>query len=105
MGVFGEFVLSYMGLALFSVLVATTFNEIGVLSIFVFIAPLAFARQMFTRTHSLQEATEELAVKQAENEYQALHDSLTGLAESDALPAAARRVDRPRRSNARAAWP
>jgi diguanylate cyclase (GGDEF)-like protein len=78
-GLFGEFVLSYMGLALFSVLVATTFQEIGILSIFVFIAPLAFARQMFTRTHSLQEATNELAVKQAENEYQALHDSLTGL--------------------------
>jgi diguanylate cyclase (GGDEF)-like protein len=78
-GLFGEFVLSYMGLALFSVLVATTFQEIGILSIFVFIAPLAFARQMFTRTHSLQEATNELAAKQAENEHQALHDSLTGL--------------------------
>ncbi len=78
-GVFGEFVLSYMGLALFSVLVATTFNSIGVLSIFVFIAPLAFARQMFTRTHSLQLATDDLAVKQAENEYQVLHDSLTGM--------------------------
>jgi diguanylate cyclase (GGDEF)-like protein len=78
-GLFGEFVLSYMGLALFSVLVATTFQEIGILSIFVFIAPLAFARQMFTRTHSLQEATNELAARQAENEYQALHDSLTGL--------------------------
>ncbi len=78
-GLFGEFVLSYMGLALFSVLVATTFNKIGILSIFVFVAPLAFARQMFTRTHSLQEATNELAAKQAENEHQALHDSLTGL--------------------------
>jgi len=78
-GVFGEFLLSYMGLALFSVLVATTFQKIGILSIFVFIAPLAFARQMFTRTHSLHEATNELAAKQAENEHQALHDSLTGL--------------------------
>ena len=78
-GLFGEFVLSYMGLALFSVLVATTFQKIGILSIFVFLAPLAFARQMFTRTHSLQEATNELAAKQAENEHQALHDSLTGL--------------------------
>jgi diguanylate cyclase (GGDEF)-like protein len=78
-GLFGEFVLSYMGLALFSVLVATTFNKIGILSIFVFVAPLAFARQMFTRTHSLQVATNELATKQAENEHQAMHDSLTGL--------------------------
>ncbi len=78
-GVFGEFLLSYMGLALFAVLVATSFQSLDVASIFVFAAPLAFARQMFHRTHSLQEATNELAVKQAENEYQALHDALTGL--------------------------
>jgi diguanylate cyclase (GGDEF)-like protein len=78
-GVFGEFVVSYMGLALFSVLVAATFQRIGLFAIFVFLAPLAFARQMFQRTHSLQEATNELAEKQAENEYQALHDSLTGM--------------------------
>ena len=55
-------------------------TEIGMpVDVLVFIAPLAFARQMFTRTHSLQEATNELAAKQAENEHQALHDSLTGL--------------------------
>ncbi|MGZ4136062.1 MAG: putative bifunctional diguanylate cyclase/phosphodiesterase [Actinomycetota bacterium] len=78
-GVFGEFVVSYMGLALFAVIVATTFLRIGPWSIAVFIAPLAFARQMFTRTQSLQVATNELAVKQRENEYQALHDALTDL--------------------------
>jgi diguanylate cyclase (GGDEF)-like protein len=78
-GVFGEFLLSYMGLALFSVLVAISTVEIGLWAIVVFVAPLAFARQMFQRTHSLQEATNELAAKQAENEYQALHDSLTGM--------------------------
>ncbi len=78
-GVFGEFILSYMGLALFSVVVATTFVRIGPWSIAVFIAPLAFARQMFTRTHSLEEATIELDAKQRENEFQALHDALTGL--------------------------
>jgi diguanylate cyclase (GGDEF)-like protein len=78
-GVFGEFVLSYMGLALFSVLVATSFVQVGLPSIAVFIAPLMFARQMFRRTHSLQVATEELAERQRENEYQALHDSLTDL--------------------------
>jgi diguanylate cyclase (GGDEF)-like protein len=78
-GVFGEFVLSYMGLALFSVLVATSFVNVGLPSIAVFIAPLLFARQMFRRTYSLQVATEELAERQRENEYQALHDSLTGL--------------------------
>ncbi len=78
-GVFGEFVLSYMALALFAVLVATSVSNLGVFAILVFAAPLAFARQMFQRTHSLQEATNELAEKQAENEYQALHDSLTGM--------------------------
>ncbi|GIU98024.1 MAG: hypothetical protein KatS3mg013_1827 [Actinomycetota bacterium] len=78
-GVFGEFVLSYMGLALFSVLVVRSFFVIGGLAIFVFIAPLAFARQMFQRTHSLQLATIELERRQRENEYQALHDALTGL--------------------------
>jgi diguanylate cyclase (GGDEF)-like protein len=78
-GIFGEFVISYTGLALFSVLVALSTKTTGLWALVVFIAPLAFARQMFSRTHSLQQATEELAERQAENEYQALHDSLTGL--------------------------
>jgi diguanylate cyclase (GGDEF)-like protein len=78
-GVFGEFVFAYMGLALFSVLVAVSFVDFGVWSIAVFIAPLAFARQMFFRTHSLQVATDELAEREKEKEYQALHDSLTDL--------------------------
>ena len=78
-GVFGEFLLSYMGLALFAVLVASAFSRLDAFAIVVFAAPLAFARQMFQRTHSLQESRNELAVKQAENEHQALHDSLTGL--------------------------
>ena len=78
-GVFGEFILSYLGLAMFAVLVATSFARLDAFAVFVFAAPLMFARQMFQRTHSLQEATNELAEKQAENEHQALHDSLTGL--------------------------
>jgi diguanylate cyclase (GGDEF)-like protein len=78
-GVFGEFLLSYMGLALFSVVVASTFVRIGHWSILVFVAPLLFARQMFTRTHRLHEATVELEAKQQEKEYQALHDALTDL--------------------------
>src|SRR3990172_2981607 len=78
-GVFGEFLVSYMGLALFATLVATSFGRLGIWSIAVFIAPLAFARQMFLRTHSLQVATDELAERQRENEWQALHDALTGL--------------------------
>jgi diguanylate cyclase (GGDEF)-like protein len=78
-GVFGEFVIAYMGLALFSVLVITGYSRYKVWSILIFLAPLLFARQMFQRTHSLQQATDELAEKQAENEHQALHDSLTGM--------------------------
>ncbi len=79
LGLLGEFVISYMGLALFSVLVALATQTTGLWALVVFIAPLAFARRMFQRTHSLQQATSELEIKQAENEYQALHDSLTGL--------------------------
>jgi diguanylate cyclase (GGDEF)-like protein len=78
-GIFGEFVASYMGLALFAVLVASAFAKLDAFAIIVFAAPLAFARQMFRQTHSLQESRNELAVKQAENEHQALHDALTGL--------------------------
>jgi diguanylate cyclase (GGDEF)-like protein len=78
-GVFGEFLVSYLALALFCVLVVSGYSKFGVWSIMIFLAPLLFARQMFKRTHSLQQATDELAVKQAENEYQALHDSLTGM--------------------------
>jgi diguanylate cyclase (GGDEF)-like protein len=78
-GVFGEFLVSYLALALFCVLVVAGYSTFGVLSIMIFLAPLVFARQMFQRTHSLQAATNELAQKQAENEYQALHDSLTGM--------------------------
>lgn len=101
-GVFAEFVLSYMGLALFSVLVATSFVGAGPTSIVVFIAPLLFARQMFQRTHSLQVATDDLARREAEKEYQSLHDSLTNLpnrtlfmnALNDAIAEAVRRGTR-----------
>jgi len=78
-GVFGEFLVAYMALALFSVLVVSGFPKFGAGAIIIFLAPLLFARQMFQRTHSLQKATDELAIKQAENEHQALHDSLTGM--------------------------
>ena len=64
---------------MFAVLVATSFARLDAFAVLVFAAPLMFARQMFQRTHSLQEATDELAEKQAENEHQAMHDSLTGL--------------------------
>jgi diguanylate cyclase (GGDEF)-like protein len=78
-GILGELVLSYMGLALFGVVIAIFFVKAGVLSMVVFVAPLAFARQMFARTQSLKQATDELAARERENEYLALHDNLTGL--------------------------
>jgi diguanylate cyclase (GGDEF)-like protein len=78
-GIFGEFILSYMGLALFGVMVAASFAKVGIWSIAVFLAPLAFARQMFLKTHSLGQATHELEIKQKEQEFQTLHDALTGL--------------------------
>ena len=53
-GVFGEFLIAYMGLALFSVLVITGYSRYGIFSVAIFLAPLLFARQMFQRTHSLQ---------------------------------------------------
>ncbi|MBI4261121.1 MAG: PAS domain S-box protein, partial [Actinobacteria bacterium] len=65
-GILGELVLSYMGLALFGVVIATFFVHEGVLSIVVFIAPLVFARQMMTRTHSLKKATDELEAQRGE---------------------------------------
>jgi diguanylate cyclase len=61
------------------VFMATSFVDIGPWSLVVFIAPLAFARQMFTRTYSLHQATQEIAAREREKEYQAHHDSLTDL--------------------------
>ncbi len=78
-GVMAEFLLSYLGLAIFSLLIATTTRDVGLWAIAGLIAPLGFAWQMLHRTHSLEVATEQLARKQAENEYQALHDTLTDL--------------------------
>jgi len=79
-GIFGELVLTYTGLAIFGVIIAVFFahNE-AFLAVVVFVAPLALARQMFARTHSLQLVTEELELRQGEIEHQARHDVLTEL--------------------------
>ncbi|MGH2691897.1 MAG: putative bifunctional diguanylate cyclase/phosphodiesterase [Actinomycetota bacterium] len=78
-GIVGEFLVSYTGLALFGVVIALFWVSQGIWSIVVFVAPMAFARQMFARTQSLNEATKELEKREREKTHQALHDSLTGL--------------------------
>ncbi|MGZ5299976.1 MAG: hypothetical protein ACXWDU_09910, partial [Actinomycetota bacterium] len=45
-----EFLLSYIGLALFGVVIARFFIEEGAWSVVVFLAPLVFARQMYFRS-------------------------------------------------------
>jgi GGDEF domain-containing protein len=57
---------------------ATSFVDIGPWSVVVFVAPLGFVRQMFTRTCSLHRATQ-IAAREREKEYQVHHDSLTDL--------------------------
>ncbi|MGH2710865.1 MAG: putative bifunctional diguanylate cyclase/phosphodiesterase [Actinomycetota bacterium] len=78
-GIIGEFLVSYTGLALFGVVLALFWVTEGVWSILVFVGPMAFARQMFVRTHSLNKAHIELERREREKEHQASHDSLTGL--------------------------
>ena len=103
---FGEFLVTYLGArAVQRAGRDRRYQPVRLLAIIIFLAPLLFARQMFQRTHSLQEATDELAVKQAENEYQALHDSLTGHAQPHVLPAAAAGRDRAARASRRRGWP
>lgn len=48
-----EFLLSYLGLALFGVVIARFFVEEGAWSVVVFLAPLVFARQMYFRSRVL----------------------------------------------------
>ena len=48
-------------------------------ALIVFVAPVAFARQMFAKTHSLKLAKDELEFRQREMEYQTRHDALTEL--------------------------
>jgi signal transduction histidine kinase len=57
-----EFLVSYLGLGLLGTALAKLYaiNDVGWLSIVVVIAPLLFARQMFLRTLSLEEAHKEL---------------------------------------------
>jgi signal transduction histidine kinase len=55
-----EFLVSYLGLGLLGTALAKLFAGVGAWSIVIVIAPLLFARQMFMRTQSLEEAHKEL---------------------------------------------
>jgi signal transduction histidine kinase len=58
-----EFLVSYMGLGMLGAAMALLYvggEPLEFLSVFVVLAPLLFARQMFRRTHALEEAHEEL---------------------------------------------
>jgi signal transduction histidine kinase len=57
-----EFLVSYMGLGVLGAAMAKLFEvgQLGFLSVFVVLAPLLFARQMFRRTHALEAAHKEL---------------------------------------------
>ncbi len=61
-GRFSEFVVSYLGLAVFGVCLAKFFNidQVGFLSVPVLVVPLLLLRQMFFRNMALEEAHKEL---------------------------------------------
>ena len=64
-----EFLLSYIGLALFGVVIARFFVEEGAWSVVVFLAPLVFARQMYFQSRVLTDRLaeqNELLTEQAE---------------------------------------
>jgi signal transduction histidine kinase len=55
-----EFLVSYLGLGVLGLTLAVFFIKVGFWSLPAFLAPLLFARQMFFRTRSLEEAHKEL---------------------------------------------
>jgi signal transduction histidine kinase len=59
-GALSEFLLSYIGLGFVGVIIAELYNTMRLWGIAAFILPLIFARQMFFRNLSLEEATKEL---------------------------------------------
>ena len=59
-GRLSEFVVSYLGLAVFGLFLATVFLEVGWYAVPVFVLPLLLARQMFFRSKALEEAHREL---------------------------------------------
>jgi signal transduction histidine kinase len=59
-GRLSEFVVSYLGLAVFGVILAKVFLQVGFWAVPVYVLPLLLARQMFFRSKALEEAHQEL---------------------------------------------
>jgi signal transduction histidine kinase len=59
-GRLSEFVISYLGLAVFGVVLAKVFDVVGGYAVPAFVIPLLLARQMFFRSKALEEAHAEL---------------------------------------------
>jgi signal transduction histidine kinase len=59
-GSLGEFLVGYLGLGILGLTLAVFYSEIGWWSLFAFLAPVLFARQMFFRSKALEEAHKEL---------------------------------------------
>jgi signal transduction histidine kinase len=59
-GRLSEFIVSYLGLAVFGLALAVVYREVGWPAVPVFVLPLLLARQMFFRSKALEEAHKEL---------------------------------------------
>jgi signal transduction histidine kinase len=59
-GRLSEFVVSYLGLAVFGLILARVFDDVGFWAVPVYVLPLLLARQMFFRSKALEEAHKEL---------------------------------------------
>lgn len=59
-GRLSEFVVSYLGLAVFGLILAKVFQQVGFFAVPVYVLPLLLARQMFFRSKALEEAHKEL---------------------------------------------
>ncbi len=55
-----EFLISYVGLGMISIVITRLYLKVGMVAVGAFILPLVFARQMFFRTMALERASNEL---------------------------------------------
>jgi signal transduction histidine kinase len=86
-GRLSEFVVSYLGLAVFGLFLAAVFLEVGFWAVPVFVLPLLLARQMFFRSKALEEAHQEL--KDREHVLRALSNRMAEERQDERLQIAA----------------